>query len=157
MRVEVLGAKDWRRWRDLRLEALQDTPIGFMELYADAVLLSDQEWQERWQRPGVRVMAYEGPEPLGMAGGFLSEDGDAVLFGVYVRPSYRGGEVLAALVGAVQVWAPTPLLLEVHEDNLRAKRAYEKLGFVATGERRAGEAIDGKDLLAMRRAPDRKP
>jgi RimJ/RimL family protein N-acetyltransferase len=151
VRVDVLGVEDWRRWRDLRLEALQDTPIGFMELYADAALLNDEEWRTRWARPGVRVMAYEGEEPLGMAGGFLSEEGDPVLFGVYVRPAHRGGEVLAALVAAVQQWAPSPLVLDVHEDNHRACRAYQKLGFVLTGERRSGEGIDGRDLLAMRR------
>jgi RimJ/RimL family protein N-acetyltransferase len=151
VRVETLGAQDWRSWRDLRLEALKDTPIGFAELYQDASLLSDQQWRERWTRPGIRVMAFQDAEPLGMAGGFLSESGAPVLFGVYVRPAHRGGRVLGALVAAVQAWAPEPLVLEVHEDNHRACRAYQKLGFVLTGERKAGEGIDGRDLLGMRR------
>ncbi|MGB8649154.1 MAG: GNAT family N-acetyltransferase [Mycobacteriales bacterium] len=151
MRVEVLAPEDWRVWRDLRLEGLADTPIGFGELHADAVLRSDEDWQAAMRRPGVRVMAYGGSGSLGMAGGFLGPDGAPLLFGVYVRPSARGAGVLAALVEVVAGWAaPDPLLLDVHEDNARARRAYAKLGFVETGERRPGAGIDGRDLLRMR-------
>ena len=152
MRVDVLAPEDWRRWRDLRLEALQDTPIGYGELYADAVQLPDEEWQTRALRPGVKAIAYDGEDPVGMAGGFVGEDGSPVLFGVYVRPSARGAGVLRALVDAVAAWAaPVPLTLEVHVDNPRALRAYEKLGFALTGDRRAGAGIDGGDLLRMAR------
>ena len=152
MRVEVLTPADWRAWRDLRLEALQDTPIGYGELYADAALLTDDEWRTRAARPGVKAIAYDGDAPVGMAGGFVDEEGRPVLFGVYVRPAARGGGVLAALVDAVADWAaPAELVLEVHEDNERARRGYEKLGFTLTGERRAGAGIDGGDLLGMAR------
>jgi RimJ/RimL family protein N-acetyltransferase len=152
LRVDVLTPEGWRSWRDLRLEALQDTPIGYGELYADAVLLTDEEWQGRGSRPGVKVIAYDGDDPVGMAGGFVGEDGSPVLFGVYVRPAARGGGVLSALVDAVAAWAaPAELVLEVHVDNHRARRAYEKLGFALTGARRVGAGIDGGDLLRMAR------
>jgi GNAT superfamily N-acetyltransferase len=151
VRVDVLGPDDWQRWRELRLEALADTPIGFAEYHADALKLTDEEWRTRWSRPGLRVMAYDGRVPLGMAGGFRDSDGLPVLFGVYVRPEVRGGEVLAALVEAVALWAaPEPLTLDVHVDNVRARRAYEKLGFAITGETTPGGGIDGRDLLRMR-------
>ena len=147
MHVEV--CTDWREWKPLRLEGLADTPIGFGELYADAVVLSDAEWEERWTRPGLRLIAYEGNHPVGMAGGFVGDDGP-VLFGVYVRPAARGGDVLAALVDRVIAWcAPTPLRLAVHVDNHRAHAAYLKLGFVETGVRTPGGGIDGRDLLEM--------
>ena len=155
MRVETLTDADWRAWRDLRLEALQDTPIGYGELYADAVLRSDEEWEHRLNTPrppGMRVMAYDGDRALGMAGGFVGDEGLPVLYGVYVRPEARGGAVLAALVEAVAAWAaPAALVLDVHEDNHRARRAYEKLGFALTGERTAGGGIDGRDLQRMAR------
>lgn len=151
MRVDVLDPEDWRRWRELRLEALADTPIGFMETHAEALLVSDEEWQERMRRPGCRVMAYDGRVPLGMAGGFRDPQGRPVLFGVYVRPEARGGAVLSALVDAVEAWAGEPLMLEVHADNVRARRAYEKLGFALTGEKRPDAGIDGGDLLSMAR------
>ena len=152
MRVDVLTPADWRAWRDLRLEALQDTPIGYGELYADALLLSDDEWRERARRPGLKAIAYDGDDPVGMAGGFVDPEGRPLLFGVYVRPGARGGGVLAALVDVVAAWAaPVPLVLEVHADNERARRAYDKLGFALTGARRVGAGVDGGDLLEMAR------
>ena len=152
MRVETVGPDDWRAWRDLRLEGLADTPIGFGELHADAVLRSDEDWQASMLRPGFRVMAYDGSDPLGMAGGFRTPEAVPVLFGVYVRPAARGRGVLAALVEAVAAWAaPDVLVLDVHEDNARASAAYRKIGFVPTGDRRAAAGIDGRDLLRMRR------
>ena len=154
--VRVLTDDDWRAWRDLRLEALADTPIGFGELYADAAGLPDEEWEHRFKHPrnpGMRVMAYDGDEPLGMAGGFVNDHGVPILFGVYVRPRARGQGVLAELVAAVAAWsAPEPLSLDVHVDNHRARRAYEKLGFALTGESTPGGGIDGRDLQRMRRA-----
>ncbi len=152
IRVEALTPADWRAWRDLRLEALLDTPIGYGELHADAVLRPDEEWQERMEWPGLRLLAYsEVGQPVGMAGGFHDE-GRPVLFGVYVRPASRGAGVLAALVEVVRAWAaPEALELDVHVDNARAHAAYLKLGFVATGHVTVGGGIDGRDLLRMRR------
>ena len=96
-------------------------------------------------------MAYDGRVPLGMAGGFRDEEDVPILFGVYVRPEVRGGDVLAALVDVVAGGAaPEPLTLDVHVDNVRARRAYEKLGFTMTGETTPAGGIDGRDLLRMR-------
>ena len=153
MRTEDVGPAQWRPWRDLRLEALADTPIGFMEWYADALLVSDdEEWQQRMARPGLRVLVYDGERAVGMGGGFRNEAGEPVLFAVYVTPEKRGTGVLEALVDRVAAWAaPDALLLEVHVDNARARRAYARLGFVETGDTTPGGAIDGGDLLRMTR------
>jgi RimJ/RimL family protein N-acetyltransferase len=155
LRVRRLGPEDWAAWRDLRLEALADTPIGFAELYADAVLRSDEEWEQRINHPpspGVRFLAYDGERAVGMAGGFHDDDGDPILFAVYVTPDARGGGVVEALVDAVAAWAaPAPLVLDVHVDNARARRAYLRLGFVETGEVDPTGGIDGRPLLRMRR------
>jgi RimJ/RimL family protein N-acetyltransferase len=152
VRVEALTPDDWRAWRDLRLEGLADTPIGFGELHADAVLRSDEDWRAAMLRPGARFLAYGDSGPLGMAGGFRNPEGVPVLFGVYVRPAARGQGVLGALVDEVVAWAaPDVLVLDVHEDNARAHAAYLKLGFALTGDRTPGGGIDGRDLLRMRR------
>lgn len=150
--VEVQRPEDWRAWRDLRLEALKDTPIGFGELHADALLRTDEQWQERMGWPGVRLLAYQDEVVVGMAGGFHDPEGIPALVGVYVRPAARGQGVLAVLVDLVAAWAaPNRLTLDVHEDNHRARAAYLKLGFVETGERTVGGGIDGRDLVHMLR------
>ncbi len=151
VRLEV--CRTWQEWKPLRLEGLADTPIGFGELHADAAAQTDEQWAERWDRStGLRLLAYDGSEPVGMAGGFVTPEGRNVLFAVYVRPAARGQGVLGALVDHVLAWcAPDPLRLDVHEDNHRARAAYLALGFVDTGERTAGGGIDGRDLVAMQR------
>jgi GNAT superfamily N-acetyltransferase len=151
--LRVREVRDWRDWKPLRIEALADTPIGFGELHADAVALSDEEWATRWARPGLRLIAYDGADPVGMAGGFRREDGVPVLFGVFVRPAARGTGVLDALVERVATWAaPDALHLDVHVENWPALSAYLRLGFVRDGSVTAGGGIDGKDLFGMVRS-----
>jgi GNAT superfamily N-acetyltransferase len=126
-----------------------------METLADAQALSDEEWERRIthpSRPGMRLLAYDGQRAVGMAGGFRDEAEVPILFAVYVTPDARGTGVLEALVDRVAAWAaPDPLVLDVHVDNARARRAYLRLGFTPTGETTPGGGIDGRDLLRMRR------
>jgi GNAT superfamily N-acetyltransferase len=154
--VRVVEVTTWQEWKPLRLEALADTPIGFGELHADAAALSDADWDARWarQNSGPRFLAYsDDGEPLGMAGGFVHEDGRRILFGVYVRPSARGQGVLDALVERVQAWAaPEPLHLDVHVDNAPARAKYERTGWTYDGRVTPGGGIDGGDLLGMVRS-----
>lgn len=151
--VEAVGPEKWRDWRDLRCEALVDTPIGFAEVHSDVIERTDEDWQATLRHPGYHVIAYgDDGKPLGMSGGLRNEAGERVLWGAFVRPAVRGQGIMEAMVDAVVAWAgPEPLLLHVHEDNLRAQRAYLRVGFVFTGERKVGGGIDGRDLLEMRR------
>ena len=155
MRVEALRAEDWRLWRDLRLEALQDYPIGYGETHADALASPEQRWVDTPLRPGFHCLARDGSSVVGMAGGFVDGSGRPTVFGVYVRPASRGQGVLALLLEAVAAWArglgAEELRLEVHEDNARAAAAYRRLGWVATGERRPYDLDRTRDLLAMAR------
>ena len=56
-----------------------------------------------------------------------------------MAPDFRGRKVglTAALLSTVEDWARTEsdhLTLHVHEDNARARKAYENRGFAATGQ-----------------------
>ncbi|MCW2726715.1 MAG: family N-acetyltransferase [Frankiales bacterium] len=138
--VRVVGPEDWAVWRELRLEALQDTPIGFLETYDRAARLDESGWRARLARGAYCVVAEQDAEPVGMSLGFLDE-GQPTVGAVFIRPQARGRArgVLAAMVDRVADWAQRvhgahELALWVHEDNARAQAAYERLGFVATGE-----------------------
>ena len=147
MPVEVrrVRPQDWPAWKAIRLEALEDTPIGFLELLADAQRKTDAQWQERTTAAAEGDahglwLAWDGDRPVGCAGGVRYEPGVAALvYAVYVSPPARGGDVLDRLLAEVQAWASsldgvTELRLEVHEDNTRARRAYAQRGFIETGE-----------------------
>jgi GNAT superfamily N-acetyltransferase len=64
--------------------------------------------------------------------------GAPFLVGVFVSPSQRGRRrgVSDLLLEAIEDWArgfSDRLQLDVHEDNLRARRYHESRGFVETG------------------------
>jgi ribosomal protein S18 acetylase RimI-like enzyme len=150
---------DWASLRTLRLEALADTPIGFLETLAEAEREPDEAWQQRVARgaeggASYQVMAWEGERPVGNCVCFL-RDGAAWLAGVYVTPSHRGDGLLGELAERCAAWGReqgcTVLRLEVHEDNRRAQAAYAKLGFRDTGERAPYPLPPGGQELIMER------
>ena len=164
--VRRVRPDDWPRLKALRLEALQDTPMGYLERYEDALLVDDEEWQYRARRgsdagdsaqfvaelrPTMRsASGADGADQCG------SEDGSFVgtmvgfpdnsasglfwIAAVYVRPEWRGRDrgVADALLDAILVWAgnASRMLLEVHERNAPARAFYRRRGFVETGRTR---------------------
>jgi glycolate oxidase len=142
--VRRVRPEDWAAWKAIRLEALEDTPMGFVERLADAQHKSDAQWQERTAAAAEGDahglwLAWDGDRPVGCAGAVRYEPGgDALVYAVYVSPSARGGQLLDQLLAAATGWARsllgvTRLVLEVHEDNARARAAYAKRAFVETG------------------------
>jgi GNAT superfamily N-acetyltransferase len=135
---------DWEQFRALRLEMLADTPIGFTERLETAQLRGEADWRMKTARVGennVRFAAITGDgDWIGTMGGYIEPDvAGPILFGVYVTPRFRGDRfgVTDGLLSAVEEWAATrspTLRLDVHADNLRARAAYAKRGFVLTGK-----------------------
>lgn len=139
--IRRVRPEDWPRTRALRLEALADTPIGFLETLAQAQQLDDAAWQRRAARgaeggDSFQVLAWDGDRPVGTCVSFV-QDGRAWLAAVYVAPDARGQGLLSSMVEACADWArdggAPELVLELHETNARARAAYARLGFVDTG------------------------
>jgi ribosomal protein S18 acetylase RimI-like enzyme len=152
---------DWRDLRTLRLEALEDTPLGFLETLESAREQPDEAWQTRAARgaedgdpfrDSFHVMAWDGDRPVGNCVCFL-RDGAAWLAAVYVSPDHRGQGLLGELSERCAQWARkrgmSVLRLEVHEANARAQAAYQRLGFGDTGERGAYPLPPGGQELVM--------
>ncbi len=162
MRVARVAPQDWPAWRAVRLEALADTPIGFLELLADAEQRTDESWRERTTTAAEGDahglwLAWDGDRPVGCTGAVRYEPGEhGLLYSVHVSPSHRGTGVLDALLDAACDWLRSldgvrEVRLEVHEDNLRARTAYGRRGFEETGAT-APYAPDPRRLeLEMRR------
>ena len=125
--------------RDVRLEALRDTPDAFGSTFGDAVTWPAERWVAMatdWNF----YLGYHDGRPAGMASGGRHEHypGTHWLYGMYVTPGARGTGLADALVEAVSAWARTEggaaLYLHVTESVARARRFYEKIGFVPTDE-----------------------
>ena len=138
--VRPVVEADWMRFKALRLEMLEDTPIAYLETLERARSHPDGHWRRlAAARPGAVRLVAQTPEGrwVGTMGGVLA-GGGPTLVAVYVSPSARGrGRGVAdALLDAVEAWAAThgdTLRLEVHEANARARAFYEARGFVQTG------------------------
>lgn len=157
--IRRVRAQDWPALRALRLEALADTPIAYLETLAQAQQLPDSEWRGRALRGAAagdsfQVLAWHGDRAVGTCVAFL-RDRAAWLAAVYLAPTHRGQDLLAAMVGQCADWARAagaPVLrLEVHEDNHRAGAAYRRLGFLDSGQRTPYPLAPGGDEVLMER------
>lgn len=147
----------------LRLEALRDPAAGiaFLETHDDAAARPREFWDERAAgaalsgsvaqfvaeagRSWIGTVTILIPAP-GVPDYFerVRDEGTALAVAVYVNPMHRGRGVLDELFARASAWAAeqgcVELLLDVHEDNIRARAAYSRLGFAPTGG-----TIDGQN------------
>ncbi|WP_350347979.1 GNAT family N-acetyltransferase [Agromyces sp. G08B096] len=157
--IRTTREDDWAAVRALRLEMLRDYPLAFGETLEHALQVEEAVWRQRARRgetPGqTSVVAIEGERWVGHMGGYFPDAATGpMLVGVYVAPDRRGDDwgVSRGLLAAVEEWAAqygSTLRLEVHEDNPRAQRFYEKLGFTLTGSSRPYELAPGGLELEM--------
>ncbi len=150
-------ADDWAALRAIRLEALADTPDAYGSTYEGTVDYSARRWKAMVSESRYWLAARDG-EVLGMAsGGFNDQHPDTYwLYGMYVTPAARGSEVAPRLMEAVSAWAKgegaSDLYLHVTTSVERARAFYQKMGFVATGERFSMERDRTLQLITMRRS-----
>lgn len=156
--VRRVLADEWRRVRDLRLEAVRDpaAPIAFLHSYEEEAAREDAFWQSRARGAAdgdqvAQFVAEAGEDWIGTlsvlrrAAGTLDHHGRIVevpradVVGVYVRPDSRGEGTIEALFATAAQWTrglgDGSLMLDVHADNVRAQAAYRRCGFADTGLR----------------------
>ena len=139
--VEALTEDDWKRYRDLRLAALESDGHAFGGNLESERLFSEEIWREK-ARQYVGVIASVAGEDIGIMT-VENLDGD---FGstcwvgsCWVDPEFRKHGALRSLFQYVddqareRDWAIQGLGVWV--DNYSAIAAYEKLGFVMMGEK----------------------
>ena len=154
--IRRIRADEWEQARMLRLAALADpaAPIAFLDTLENALELPEEFWAARTlgvaEGPSAQFVAVApSGEWLGTVVVLVFEAGTedywghpvlgrrANVVGVFVRARARGAGLIDALFDAAMAHARDQgfeeLYLEVHRDNTRARGAYERIGFVATG------------------------
>lgn len=164
--VRRIGADDGLRWRALRLRALADTPIAFVDTVEQARARPDADWHEAAARhaagcESALFIAERAGEWVGVAGGFAAGEGSSTIFTVFVDPAVRGQHILEALLDAVTEWSVScgrgTLALEVAVQNPRAIAAYRRLGFTGTGQSRTHPLYPEVTEVEMTRPAVRTP
>jgi GNAT superfamily N-acetyltransferase len=124
--------------RELRLQALSDSPEAFGSTLEKELARTTADWQ-RWMSPGVTLILYESAGARGMVAGLHDESDPAVvhLMAMWVHPNIRGSGGADELVAAVVAWAASVsaklVRLKVIQGNERARHFYERMGFRPTG------------------------
>lgn len=158
--VRRIRADEWRKVRDLRVEAVSDpdASIAFLSTLTEEQARDDAFWQERatgsaTSDGAAQFVLIDGTDDHGQwvgtatvlrrAAGSVDHLGRTLetprsdVVGVYIRPSHRGARGVEALFDAAAAWAATrgdaALHLDVHADNARAQGAYRRAGFEPTG------------------------
>jgi RimJ/RimL family protein N-acetyltransferase len=124
---------------------LADTPLAFITTLAEAAAMPHKEYVGRVTRSSAgtqhaQFVAEAGGRLVGSANAFEhpTVPTNTLIVAVFVSPSHRGGQTLARMIDATAAWSRESgrpnLELEVVATNRRAVRAYQKLGFVPTGD-----------------------
>jgi GNAT superfamily N-acetyltransferase len=154
-------------YRELRLEALRTHPEAFGADYAESLARPIERWQQNVRDGagadlGVTYVAEAGGALAGMTGIYrdsgLKMRHCGNIWGVYVRPEWRGSGVADALIEACVAWARDKNLrhakLSVVTTNAAAIRRYVRRGFSVYGVEPAVIYHNGvyyDELLMVRR------
>jgi GNAT superfamily N-acetyltransferase/SAM-dependent methyltransferase len=143
--IRALGPDEWRIFRGLRLEALEESPDAFGSTLQRERDADDASWRgwltgEGWNADLTAFVAEDDGTPAGISvcARFHDEPPAAHLFAMWVRPSSRGLGMGRALVAAAVERARSlgvdELLLRVTDTNDAAVGLYTSCGFVGTAD-----------------------
>lgn len=126
-------------YRELRLEALRESPEAFGTSLADALARDDQSWIDQADAsasgPDRATLVVIAERPAGLAALYRDASDPMVgeLIQMWVAPQIRGGQVAGELLGAILRWAGENgfrrVRAEVMAGNARALGFYRKCGF----------------------------
>jgi ribosomal protein S18 acetylase RimI-like enzyme len=142
--IRQFETTEWQAYRCLRLNALKESPEAFGSTYKDAVKYEDIDWRNRLARTSAEndypMVALVGDEFAGLGWVMVEPPKNDVahLYQMWVDPSFRRLGLGRALVESSINWARNrgvkSMLLEVTSGDRPARRLYDSLGFVPTGD-----------------------
>ena len=124
-----LGPDDWEMFRDIRLRSLADSPDAFGSTLEREQAFTEDDWRQRVSGP---VYVVTDPDPVSV-GGIFDYDGIGQIWGMWTDPAHRGRGHARRILDAITPLLPT-VQLHVNLANADARTAYERYGFVGTGE-----------------------
>ena len=135
--------------KDIRLKSLKESPEAFTSTYDIEIKYDDDWWRNRISRSQYFLAKYnEGYAGISCCISLPEyEDDKRKLVSMWVDPKFRGFGVATLLINDTKEWAKdnnvSEIELDVFEENIEAKRLYEKNGFVMTRDNNTFEGCSG--------------
>ena len=162
--IRFIRQVDVAAFKTLRLEALREHPEAFGSDYEENSRHPESFWIERVTKSiddpvNCIVLADAGDELAGMMGVYRSHgvknSHAGNIWGVYVRPKYRGKKLTDRMIEQAMQWCRSKQLrivrLAVNVNNAAAIRCYLRCGFMVYGtspqELRIGEVYHDEQLM----------
>ncbi|HEY5729543.1 MAG TPA: GNAT family N-acetyltransferase [Anaerolineales bacterium] len=141
--IREVSLADVEKFRELRLHALKESPTAFSADYELNASYPASFWKGRLKPDhyGVIMVAEHEEQLIGMTGIRRGESAktkhSAGIWGVYVRPEWRGLRIAEGLMDLCLEWAGLRKIqivkLAVVSTNESAIRLYERSGFIVYG------------------------
>jgi ribosomal protein S18 acetylase RimI-like enzyme len=143
-KIRPLAPHEWKKYKNLRLQALTDSPDAFGRTLAEELSLVNEDWRNRlltgtasgWDLP---LLAEIDGEPVGLAWGHIEVAAPYIvlLYQVWVAPNHRRIGIGELMMNAVISWAKDKeakcIELNVACADYPAVRLYTRAGFKPTG------------------------
>jgi RimJ/RimL family protein N-acetyltransferase len=148
--ISRVNADRWQDYRDLRLEALKNEPQAFSSSYEEEQLIAETVWRTRIENA---LFAIENGKLVSMAGfiryNHIKTNHVCEIFGVYVRPEYRGKGIGKQLISTVikeikNIKGIKKIRIGVNPTQKAAEHIYLKLGFEPVGLLKKDMQVNGK-------------
>lgn len=156
--IRRFARDEWRTYRELRLQALADSPNAFSRTLREEQSRAEAEWSDRLASASdfdLPLVAEVDGAPIGLAWGRIEASSPEVanLYQMWVAPSHRrigaGRLLLEAVIGWARAANVRWLVLGVTCGDTPARQLYSRAGFEPDGEPeplRAGSTVLAQSL-----------
>lgn len=148
--IRCLTAEDVRSYRDIRLESLQTAPDAYASSYEEESVQNDTFFIGRIEDGGT-FGCFSNDVLIGVSGYFVNKHIKcahvAAIWGVYLKPEYRGQGLATHLLERVIASLPDSIeqvRLSAGRHNDAARALYRKAGFVEYGLKERVLKIDAQ-------------
>lgn len=143
-KINSISIDDWKEYKTLWLDALTSDPQAFAFSYEELAARTDEQWLEKTRKYSMGsknkiFIAKDGNNTIGMMGFFENKSGAANLFGVYIKPAYRGKKIGNTLMGTTLDHLKNQtdfnkIELTVNKNQIAAVEFYKRRGFTVIKE-----------------------
>lgn len=153
--IKLLARDEWPMLRDIRLNALQDSPESFLSTYEREILYGEEQWRAEFAR-GEWNIGLLGTQPVSLLGATREDNmmlDQCYLEYMWVAPKCRRSglalRMLAVVLDRLRARGVRTVYLWVLDGNEPAARLYKSAGFVSTSLRQPLPADPGRSEEQM--------